>query len=100
MVVGAALLAGFVFWELRFEYPLVPMGIWKDRQFSLLIVILGLGYLAFPIASFFIALYLQRYWASSSLKVAVYLLPMAISGTVVNVSAFEVHVQSDMADRQ
>lgn len=86
LVVGAALLVSFIFWELRFQYPLVPMGIWRDRQFSLLIIILGLGYLAFPIASFFIALYLQRFWTSSSLKVAVYLLPMAISGTVVNVS--------------
>lgn len=35
LVVGLACLVAFVFWELWVEYPLIPMNIFKDRDFSL-----------------------------------------------------------------
>ena len=40
LILGVVLMAGFVWWERRIDYPLVPMHIWKDRNFSLLVIIL------------------------------------------------------------
>lgn len=87
LVIGIVLLVGFVFWENFYKYPLVPMGIWKDRNFSLNLAILMLGFMAFTPGSFFIALYFQDVWHMSPLQVAVHILPMAISGMIVNVIA-------------
>ena len=87
LILGVALIVGFCFWENLYKYPLVPMGIWKDRNFSLNLAILMLGFMAFTPASFFIALYFQDVWHMSALQVAVHLLPMAISGMLVNVVA-------------
>lgn len=87
LIVGVLLLVAFVLWELRFKYPLVPMSIWKDRNFSLSLGVLMLGFMAFIPASFFISLFFQDVWHMSALMVAVHLLPMAISGIIVNIVA-------------
>ena len=49
--------------------------------------ILSLGFLSFPIATFFAALYFQDVWHFSALETAVHLLPMAVMGISVNVIA-------------
>ena len=87
LIAGILLMVAFVFWELWFKYPLVPMSIWKDHNFSLSLAILMLGFMAFTPASFFISLYFQNVWHMSPLAVAVHLLPMAISGIIVNIIA-------------
>ena len=87
LIVGIFLMIGFVFWELWFKYPLVPMSIWRDRNFSVALAILMLGFMAFTPASFFIALFFQNIWHLSPLGVAVHLLPMVISGITVNIIA-------------
>ncbi|KAK4580240.1 hypothetical protein LTR86_000443 [Recurvomyces mirabilis] len=87
LIVGLALMVGFVFWDLWYKYPLVPMNIWKDRNFSLSLCILQLGFMAFVPGNFFMALYFQQVWHLSALAVAVRLLPMAIMGMIVNVVA-------------
>jgi MFS family permease len=43
--------------------------------------------MAFPTASFWISLYIQRVLHKSAIMTAVYLLPMAIGGTIVNIIA-------------
>ena len=50
-----------------------------------LMAILVLGFLAFPPMTFFVALYLQELPKYSALMTAVHMLPMAVSGIVVNV---------------
>ncbi|KAK5256894.1 hypothetical protein LTR16_002159 [Cryomyces antarcticus] len=35
LIIGILMMIGFVFWEHFFNYPLMPLGIWKDRDFSL-----------------------------------------------------------------
>lgn len=87
LIVGFALMVGFVLWELWFKYPLMPMGVWKDRNFTLVLSILMLGCISFTPASFFMALYFQTVWQKSALMVAVYLLPMAVNGLIVNIFA-------------
>ncbi|KXS96015.1 hypothetical protein AC578_3901 [Pseudocercospora eumusae] len=87
LIIGFLLIVAFVFWELYFEFPLMPMQIWKDRNFSLVMSILALGVVAFSPAGFFVSLYFQNVWHMSALMVAVHLLPMAINGIIVNIFA-------------
>ncbi|KAK5107647.1 hypothetical protein LTR62_000928 [Meristemomyces frigidus] len=87
LLVGLALLIAFVLWDLWFKYPLVPMNIWKDRNFTLSLCILQLGFMAFVPGNFFMALYFQQVWHLSALAVAIRLLPMAIVGMMVNLVA-------------
>ncbi|KAM7213190.1 Major Facilitator Superfamily domain containing protein [Rhypophila decipiens] len=87
LVTGPLMIATFVWWETRFPYPLIPMKVWLDREFSLLIGILILGFVSFPALFFFSALYLQDLFGYSALITAVCLLPSAVAGVVVNILA-------------
>ncbi|KAK3115505.1 hypothetical protein LTR53_005081 [Teratosphaeriaceae sp. CCFEE 6253] len=87
LLVGLALMISFVVWDCWFKYPLVPMGIWKDRNFTLCLCILMLGFMAFVPGNFFAALFFQEVWHMSALNVAVHLLPMAIMGIAVKIVA-------------
>lgn len=87
LVLGIVLIIVFLFWETKAPSPLLPMWVWRDRDFSFLLLILFLGFGAFGAAEFWITLYLQRFVTSSALMVAVYILPMAIMGTIVNIIA-------------
>ncbi|KAG8624374.1 hypothetical protein KVT40_007441 [Elsinoe batatas] len=87
LALGFVLILVFVAWESFYPFPLMPMYIWRDKNFSLLMAILTLGFMAFPPASFFIALFFQRVWGFSALSTAVHLLPLAIMGVIVNVFA-------------
>lgn len=87
LIVGVLLMITFVVWDCHYKYPLVPMNIWRDRDFSLVLIILMLGCMAFTPASFFIALFFQNVWHYSALSTAVHLLPMAINGLFVNIIA-------------
>lgn len=91
LILGVFLIVGFVLWEIHFEHPLLPMHIWKDRDFSLIIFILFLSFLAFPESLFWMTLYIQRYWTGSALHVALYVLPAAVVGALVNVSHDRFH---------
>ncbi|KAF2861163.1 major facilitator superfamily transporter [Piedraia hortae CBS 480.64] len=87
LIAGIVLIVAFVCWDFWYKYPLVPMGIWEDRNFTLCMGILMMGFMAFTPASFFIALYFQDVLHMSALQVAVHLLPMAIMGLLVNIVA-------------
>ncbi|KAF2491371.1 major facilitator superfamily transporter [Lophium mytilinum] len=87
LILGILAIGLFIVWENKYEHAMIPMNIWRDRDFSLLISIMLLGFLAFPILSFWVALYLQRVEHMSALNTAVHMLPMAIMGLIANVIA-------------
>lgn len=87
LIIGLLLIIAFICWECWYKWPLMPMGIWKDRNFTLVLSILSLGFMAFTPAAFFVSLYFQNVWHMSALMVAVHLLPMAINGIIVNIFA-------------
>ncbi|KAI1738779.1 major facilitator superfamily domain-containing protein [Xylaria scruposa] len=87
IVVGILLLVAFVFWERVFPTPLMPLYIWKDRNFSLIIVVVVLGNMSFQATGFWIAFFMQQVQRLSTLNVAVRLLPMAIAGLLWNILA-------------
>ncbi|ORY04873.1 major facilitator superfamily domain-containing protein [Clohesyomyces aquaticus] len=87
LILGIAIIAVFVVWEMKYPYAMIDMKIWKDRDFSLLLIILSCGFLGFPIMSFWIALYFQTILGFSSLQTGVHLLPMVIMGLLANLVA-------------
>ncbi|KAI1755586.1 MFS general substrate transporter [Xylaria castorea] len=87
LVVGILLLVAFVFWERVFPTPLMPLYIWKDRNFSLIIIVVVLGNMSFQATGFWIAFFMQQVQRLSTLNVAVRLLPMAIAGLLWNILA-------------
>ncbi|TGJ82330.1 hypothetical protein E0Z10_g6426 [Xylaria hypoxylon] len=87
IVVGVLLLVIFVFWERVFPTPLMPPHIWKDRNFSLIIIVVLFGNMSFQATGFWIAFFMQQVQKLSTLNVAVRLLPMAIAGLLWNILA-------------
>lgn len=87
LLLGIALMSSFVTWEGFCKAPLMPLRIWRDRNFSLINVIVLLGFMSFSTSAFWLSLYMQNVLGFSALTVAVHLLPQAIGGILVNVVA-------------
>ncbi|MFD9130622.1 MFS transporter, partial [Kitasatospora sp. NPDC059571] len=81
---GAALLAAFVGWERRVEHPLLPLGFYRIRAFTLTNVVSAAMYFGVFGSIFFLAQYLQIAPARSPLQAGVLtlawtLMPMFIA---------------------
>ncbi|KAH8681577.1 major facilitator superfamily domain-containing protein [Xylariales sp. PMI_506] len=87
LVVGISLLVIFVLWERIYPTPLMPPHIWKDRNFSLCIIVVLLGMMAFTASGFWVAYFMQEVLKLQTIMVAVHLLPMAVAGLLWNVVA-------------
>lgn len=87
LLLGIALIAGFIGWEGLCKYPLMPLAIWRDRNFSLINIIVLLGFMSFSTGAFWLSLYMQDVLRFSALEVAIHLLPQAIGGILVNIIA-------------
>jgi MFS family permease len=87
LIIGIVLVAMFIYWQSVFKHPLMPLHVWKDRNFTLLNVILCLGNYGFSNNIFWLTLLWQRIDHCSPLQVALRLLPQAIGGLLVNFTA-------------
>ncbi|KAF2728341.1 major facilitator superfamily MFS-1 [Polyplosphaeria fusca] len=87
LIVGIALIVAFVFWEIYYPYAMIDMNIWKDRDFTLLLVVLCFGFIGFPVLSFWLALYFQVELGYNALLTGVHMLPMVIFGLGANIVA-------------
>ncbi len=105
LLLGIALMASFIGWEGFCKYPLMPLRIWRDRNFSLvgyrspycsvsitdaclkINVVVLLGFMSFTTSAFWLSLYMQNVLKYSALTVAIHLLPQAIGGILVNIIA-------------
>ncbi|KAJ5387401.1 hypothetical protein N7509_009942 [Penicillium cosmopolitanum] len=84
-IVGIVLLVAFIYWQSVAKNPLMPLWVWKDRNFSLLMATFCLGFMGFAAVTFFLSLYLQEVKHLTALDITVRLLPMVVSGVLVNV---------------
>ncbi|KAJ5670138.1 uncharacterized protein N7477_005501 [Penicillium maclennaniae] len=84
-IVGFFLLCGFLYWQSVAKNPLMPLWVWKDRNFSLLMAAFCLGFMGFSAVTFYLSLYLQEVKHLTALDITVRLLPMVVSGVLVNV---------------
>ncbi|KAH7392972.1 major facilitator superfamily domain-containing protein [Pyrenochaeta sp. MPI-SDFR-AT-0127] len=87
LILGVLLIVAFVIWETRYPYAMIDMNIWKDRDFSLLLIIQSCGFFGFPVLSFWLALYFQTVLGYSALMTGVHMLPMVIVGLLANLVA-------------
>jgi MFS family permease len=87
MVLGLVCIGGFVWWQSVCKTPLMPLRVFRDKNFSILITILSLGNMSFSGNLFWITLMWQRIERQSPLMVAVRLLPAGIGGICVNMTA-------------
>ncbi|KAF1979218.1 MFS general substrate transporter [Bimuria novae-zelandiae CBS 107.79] len=85
LIIGTLLIVAFIFWEIKYPYAMIDMTIWKDRNFSLLLAVLSLGFIGFPVVTFWLSLWFQRFLGYTSLMTGVHMLPMAVCGVLANV---------------
>jgi len=87
LVVGAVSIGGFIYWQSVYSRPLMPLSVWKDRNFTLVVSVLCLGFYGFSGNFFWVSLMWQHVHHYSPIQVAVHLLPAGIGGIVVNLVA-------------
>ena len=84
LIIGIVLLLAFIYWQSVFQHPLMPLSVWRDRNFTLLVTTLCLGFYGFSANCFWITLFWQRVQHVSPLIVAVRLVPMMVGGLSIN----------------
>ncbi len=84
-VISAALLAAFVWWELRVEHPLLPVRIFENLRFSAASVSVTSAFFALFGFIFLITQYFQLVRGYSPLQAGVRTLPVAISIALASV---------------
>ena len=89
LIVGIALIAGFVLYELYVpEAPLMPMQLWKSRNFCLSVLIGSFVYMEFfGVLNFFAALYFEQVRHYSPIITGCCFIVQPISGIIFNITA-------------
>lgn len=94
IAIGVAALAGFVFWQTKAAEPVVPLHIFRSRNFSLMSLIgFVAGFVMFG-ATLFLPLYQQAVQGASATNSGLLLLPMLGAMMVVSVIAGQVTTNS------
>ncbi|MCC2268130.1 MFS transporter [Streptomyces sp. CT1-17] len=81
--IGVAALVGFVFWQTRAAEPIVPLHIFRSRNFTLMS---GIGFVMFG-ATLFLPLYQQSVQGASATNSGLLLLPMLSAMLVTSMVA-------------
>jgi EmrB/QacA subfamily drug resistance transporter len=77
-IVGAALLAGFIVIERRSSHPMVPLGVFRSRQFSGANAVTLVVYAALSATTFLLVVHLQTDLGYNALEAGAALLPITI----------------------
>ena len=76
-VVGVVLLGAFVIWERRSTHPMLPMGFFTNRVFSVSVGAVAVVYFALMGAMFFVPQYLQLVRGNTPLMSGIGVMPLA-----------------------
>jgi MFS transporter, DHA2 family, multidrug resistance protein len=79
MIAGLALLAFFVWYELRSDHPALDVRLFRVRQFSASVATIGLIFFAMLGVLFFMVFYLQYVRGFSPLQAGLWFLPFAVA---------------------
>ncbi|RKO92584.1 major facilitator superfamily-domain-containing protein [Blyttiomyces helicus] len=85
LICSVAIFAGFLLFESRIDYPIMPLTIWKYRRFALVNFVAFCGWGAFNAFLFYATLFFQNIQTTTPLQTTARFIPMAISGISVNV---------------
>ena len=78
MLLGAALFAGFVIWEARAAHPMLPLGLFRRRNFAFGNIETFAMYGGLGLLFFFLVLYLQQVAGYSALAAGTSSLPVTV----------------------
>ena len=81
-IVGAVSLIGFVAWEFRSKWPLIPPKLWRNRNFSALVVAATIANMGIVVMIFVSTLYLQQVRDLSGLVAGLMFIPAAVGLTI------------------
>ncbi len=90
---GAALLAAFIWWERRTAHPMLPLGLFRERDFAVINVATLLLYAPLGASTFLLSVYLQQVAGYEAATAGLALLPT----TLVVITA--AHRFGGLADR-
>ncbi|RKO86696.1 major facilitator superfamily domain-containing protein, partial [Blyttiomyces helicus] len=85
LVCSVFIVAGFLLFESRIDYPLMPLSIWKYRRFALINFVAFCGWGAFNSFVFYATLFFQNVQQTTPLETTARFIPMAVVGVAVNV---------------
>ncbi len=78
LVAGLALFAAFIAWERRAEFPMLPLALFRERNFRVGNIATLVFYGALNVMTFFLVVFLQQVAGYSALSAGLALLPMSI----------------------
>ena len=78
-IVGAVILAGFVWWELHTDHPMLDVRFFKNPRFSGASIAVALIFFAMFGTMFFLTQYLQNVLGYSALRAGVGFIPIAVT---------------------
>ncbi|WP_433328103.1 DHA2 family efflux MFS transporter permease subunit [Spirillospora sp. CA-294931] len=79
MIVGALTLVAFVWWERRYPEPLLPLGLFRYRAFTLATLLNSVMYLTMYGVTLLVTLHLQSVSGHSALRTGLTYVPMALA---------------------
>jgi MFS transporter, DHA2 family, multidrug resistance protein len=83
-LIGAVVIAAFIWFERRSDHPTLDIALFKDPRFSAAVGSVGLVFFALMGTSFFMVFYLQIVRGYSPLRAGVLLLPLAIAQIIAS----------------
>lgn len=84
LCLGIGSLVGFVFWQMKTEYPMVPLYLFKSRTFSATNIVTFLLYGAMSVFSFFLSLNLVQIQGYEAREAGLAFLPFAVLVVVMS----------------
>ena len=78
VVVGVALLVAFVFWESRCSHPMLPLALFKVRNFTAGNITTLMLYGGLGVATFFVVLFIQQVGGYTPIEAGLALLPITL----------------------
>ena len=81
-VVGVAALIGFVFWESRSPWPILPPQLWRNQRFTALVIAATIANTGLCVMIFLATLYLQETRGLSGLTAGLLFIPAAVGLSV------------------
>ncbi len=87
LIIGFGLIIGFCFYEQYFpKYPLIPMFVWKNKSFSICMLITFLNFAIYDgTLAYYQTLYFEEIRGASPIMTTAYICPLCIAGVICNI---------------
>lgn len=84
LVLGGASFVAFLWWQSRAQHPMLPLGLFRERNFSSGNLATALIYAAFSISGFVVVVFLQEVAGFSPTVAALAMLPVSLASVLLS----------------